>query len=138
MRLLKRDLDQISNRISIVPWTPVNLVECAQRSSMAMIPIDLSVPIQRLKPENRLLIMWRLGLPCLTSNSPSYVRVARQAGVNATCDGLQEWNENFGRLLEDREYAITQIEAGQNYLRENHNRTILLEKWDRAIDSVME
>lgn len=137
LRLLKKDLDQIADHISIVPWTPANLVGSAKRSSIAMIPIDLSVPMQRLKPENRLLIMWRLGLPCLTSNSPAYARVAQQAEVNATCDSLQEWNESLTQLLEDREYALTQIGAGQNYLRENHNRTILLEKWDRAIDSVM-
>jgi len=137
LSLLKKDLGQLINHIKIIPWTPENLVECAEVSTVAMIPIDLSVPMQRLKPENRLLIMWRLGLPCLTSASPAYVRVSQTAGVSAVSNTLEEWSENFNRLLSDPVFAIDEIRAGQNYLRENHNRTILLNKWDTAFESVM-
>ncbi|MDO8646059.1 MAG: hypothetical protein Q7R42_05705 [Candidatus Planktophila sp.] len=135
--LLEKDLGQLIDHVNIIPWTPKNLVECAKVSSIAMIPIDLSVPMQRLKPENRLLIMWRLGLPCLTSPSPAYVRVARQAGVIAVCNTLDDWFVNFNRLLSNPGFAFDEIMAGQNYLRENHNQTILLKKWDLAFESVM-
>lgn len=135
--LLKKDLSQITHLVSIIPWTPDNLVEFAKKSAVAMIPIDLSVPMQRLKPENRLLIMWRLGLPCLTSPSPAYVRVAQEAGVTAACGSQEEWLENFNRLLNDPVFAQNEISGGQNYLRENHNRDILLNKWDLAVESVM-
>ena len=135
--LLKKDLKQLIDFVNIIPWTPNNLVERAKASSIAMIPIDLSVPMQRLKPENRLLIMWRMGLPCLTSPSPAYARVAREAGVAAVCNTLEDWLVNFNRLLRDPAYAHDEIVAGQNYLRENHNQAILLKKWDLVFDSVM-
>ena len=135
--LLDRDLGLLKDHVNIIPWTPKNLVESARVSSIAMIPIDLSVPMQRLKPENRLLIMWRLGLPCLTSPSPAYIRVSRQAGVVTVCNTLDEWFINFNRLLHDPSFAYDEIMAGQNYLRENHNQTILLKKWDLAFESVM-
>ena len=135
--LLEKDLGQLVDHVNIIPWTPKNLVECAKTSSIAMIPIDLSVPMQRLKPENRLLIMWRLGLPCLTSPSPAYARVSRQAGVVTVCNTLEDWLVNFNRLLNDPGFAFDEIIAGQNYLRENHNQTILLKKWDKAFESVM-
>jgi hypothetical protein len=93
--------------------------------------------MQRLKPENRLLIMWRLGLPCLTSPSPAYVRVARQAKVSVTCSSLDEWKENLNQILGDPDFAYGQALAGQNYLRENHNRELLLNKWDLAFESVL-
>ena len=138
LSLLEKDLSQLSDHLNIIPWTPKNLVECAKESSIAMIPINLSVPMQKLKPENRLLIMWRLGLPCLTSPSPAYVRVARQAGVvAAVCNTLEDWFVNFNRLLNDPGFAFDEVMAGQNYLRENHNQTILLKKWDLAFESVM-
>lgn len=135
--LLEKDLGQLIDLANIIPWTPKNLVEYAKASSIAMIPIDLSVPMQRMKPENRLLIMWRLGLPCLTSPSPAYIRVSRQAGVTSICNTLEEWFEHFNRLLSDPSFALNEITAGQNYLRENHNQTILLKKWDLAFESVM-
>lgn len=135
--LLNKDLAHIADLVNIIPWTSNNLVECAKGSEVAMIPIDLSVPMQRLKPENRLLIMWRLGLPCLTSPSPAYVRVAGLAGVTAACNSLQEWIDNFNRLLLDPEHAKREVLAGQNYISENHNQTILLKKWDLAFESVV-
>lgn len=137
LRILQRDLHMIADRVNLVPWSSSSLVESAQKSTVAMIPIDLTIPMQRLKPENRLLIMWRLGLPCLTSPSPAYVRVANQAGVDTTCNSLNEWTEKFNRIIQDPDFACSQTLAGQNYLRENHNRNLLLHKWDMLFESVM-
>lgn len=136
-KLLKKDLYEIANAINIVPWTPENLLARAKESTIAMIPIDLAVPMQRLKPENRLLIMWRLGLPCLTSSSPAYKRVSEKAGANVVCEDLDVWLENFQRLLNDPIFAQAEVIRGQNYLLENHNRRILLNKWDKAVESVI-
>ena len=137
LNLLEKDLPKISKMISIIPWTPGNLVEFAMKSNVAMIPIDLSIPMQVLKPENRLLIMWRLGLPCLTSPSPAYVRVAKKAGVNAVCENLEDWSLNFNRILNDPKFARSESVKGQNYLHEFHSREILLKKWDAAFESVL-
>ena len=137
LSLLKSDLHEISSLVNIVPWSRENLLASARMSSIAMIPINLSIPIQKLKPENRLLIMWRLGLPCLTSPSPAYVRVSSRAGVNAVSYSTQEWLENFVHILSDPDYARSQVTLGQNYLLENHTSAILLEKWDRAFESVL-
>ena len=137
LQLLKKDLGPIIDQIRIVPWTPDNLVASAKKSSISMIPIDLAVPMQKLKPENRLLIMWRLGLPCLTSPSPAYIRVASKAGVQAVCESPKVWLENFSSLLSNLPFALEEVLRGQNYLHENHNRESLLNKWDQAIESVI-
>lgn len=136
LRVLQKDLSEIRNLVKVIPWSIDNLIECGEASTIAMIPIDLDIPMQKLKPENRLLIMWRLGLPCLTSPSPAYVRVSQQAGVIAACNTTEEWVENLDRLLTDPGFAFNEIVAGQNYLREYHNQKILLEKWDNAFQSV--
>ena len=136
--ILTKDMNQISERLNLVPWTSENLVRCARNSSLAMIPIDLSVPMQYLKPENRLLIMWRLGIPCLTSPSPAYIRVSNQAGVSAVCSSLDEWSNNFNQLLFDPKFARNEIRKGQDYLREHHQPSLLLNKWDRVFESVLD
>ena len=137
LELLRKDLSQLIEFVTLIPWTSDNLVARAGKSSIAMIPIDLSVPMQLLKPENRLLIMWRLGLPCLTSPSPAYKRVSRKAGVSAVCNNLEEWHSNLYRLMNDSRVAHDEIIAGQNYLRDYHNKKTLLSKWDIAFQSVM-
>lgn len=135
--ILKRDIGELRALVEIIPWTSENLVSHVKKSSAAVIPIDLSVPMQRLKPENRLLIMWRLGLPCLTSPSPAYIRVAEKAGVDAICHSTEEWFEKLNQLLDDPGFAHRQIVNGQSYLSDNHNSKVLLNKWDLAMESVM-
>ena len=135
--LLKRDHGEVVQSFNLVPWTPENLLFSSHNCNIAMIPIDLSIPMQRLKPENRLLIMWRLGLPCLTSASSAYSRVAGKAGVNVVCENLDAWLVNFRQLLDNPGFAYEEIIRGQDYLLENHTRALLLGKWDRAIESVM-
>lgn len=137
MNLLRKDFSRITRNLNLVPWTPENLYSSSKNSNIAMIPIDLTVPMQRLKPENRLLIMWRLGLPCLTSASDAYSRVSEKAGVSAICPNLDTWMLNFRHLLDDPVFAYEEVIRGQEYLRENHTRNLLLSKWDIAFESVI-
>lgn len=135
--LLRRRLQDVYAVSEIIPWSQSNLVDAAQRSSVAIIPIQLQNKLQYMKPENRLLIMWRLGLPCLTSSSPAYKRVALSAGTDTLCETPKQWESQLSRILEDHEFAKDVVAKGQAYLAENHNSEILLSKWDRAFQSVL-
>jgi hypothetical protein len=134
---LKRDLSEIIDLVTITPWSSKNLVEFARKCTVGVLPIDLSVPMQRLKPENRLLIMWRLGLPCLTSPSPAYARVATAIGADVICDGPGDWLSRINQLLQNPNDAFEQVTRGQEYLLERHSRAILLDKWDQVVESVL-
>jgi hypothetical protein len=136
-RLIGKELRKLEDSVRIVPWSLRNLLNSAEKSTLSVIPIDLTIPIMNLKPENRLLIMWRLGLPCLTSASPAYIRVAEAAGVNAICENEATWKTKIEIISKDPMYARNEVLKGQDYLRENHNKRILLEKWDRVFESVI-
>lgn len=135
--LLKQNLGQMHQKSSIIPWSVENLISTAKSSDVAIIPINLSIPLQYLKPENRLLIMWRLGIPCLTSASPAYIRVASQAGSDTICHSVEEWQTKLTWLLQDAESAEATVQSGQAYIKEFHNGDLILEKWDKAIASVL-
>ena len=137
VKLLGRDFHKEPQLFSIIPWTPINLADFARNSQVAIIPIDLSVPMQVLKPENRLLIMWRLGLPCLTSASPAYSRVASASGAKVVCNSIEDWKTNLNLIINDPTYALDESTKGQDYLRENHSGEILLRKWDIAMESAL-
>ena len=136
--LLESNFREIRQHLQFYDWSIENLVLFAQKSALAMIPLDLSIPMQKLKPENRLLIMWRLGLPCLTSPSSAYMRVAKQSETNVICNTLEDWQRNSDRLLSDPDFAKEEIVKGQSYLHQFHSDAVLLSKWDEAIESVMQ
>ena len=135
--LLASTLKSANSFSNIIPWSIKNLTEQASASGLAVIPIDLSKPIQYLKPENRLLIMWRLGLPCLTSPSPAYLRVAKKANVDSICNSPTDWLSKISEVIENRDFAEENARLGQAYLKEFHSSEQLLERWDRAFESVL-
>lgn len=135
--LLKTKLGQLYANSTITPWTLENLISTSAKSDLAIIPIVLTSPIQFLKPENRLLIMWRLGLPCLTSPSPAYRRVTAMANSDTICSSGEEWISKAMRLLNNESEAEAIVSRGQSYIREFHNTDLLLEKWDRTFESVV-
>lgn len=135
--LLKRTLGSSYQYSRITPWNIENLVAAARMASCAVIPIDLTDSLQNLKPENRLLIMWRLGLPCLTSPSPAYIRTSETAGSDTICFTGEDWKRKMTGILENPELAEDIVKKGQRYLQEFHNTDLLLEKWDRVFNSVI-
>ncbi len=135
--LLKRKLGAGYQHSKIIPWSIENLVATAQLASCAVIPINITGSLQNLKPENRLLIMWRLGLPCLTSPSPAYIRTSKSAGSDTICFTGEDWERKLTEILENSDLAESIVNNGQKYLQEFHNTDVLLEKWDRVFDSVL-
>lgn len=134
-KLLGKKLRDLPYKLT--PWSLKNLVNVALKSNLSMIPIQQSIPMLRYKPENRMLIMWRLGVPCLTSAIPSYIRTSNGAGVDAVCHNPLDWWTKSLLLLNDRDYSMNHVKLGQEYLKNYHSDEILLEKWDRVVESVL-
>lgn len=137
LKLLTKQLGKMVSEKNVVPWNVKNLIDYAEISSGAILPVLTANPIQKLKPENRLLIMWRLGLPTLTSNTPAYSRLAKHTGLDFICESHEEWQDKLNLVLSDRKYAAKMVSIGQDYLHKRHSATHLLRKWDAAIESVL-
>ena len=133
LRILEKQLDPSSIKINLVKWTPDNLIEYAGNSSMGIIPIHAFKGYNHLKAENRLLIMWRLGLPVLTSALPSYVRTMKDADIPGICHNEKEWATKVTQL--NRSISLRQEHIGKahEYLDRKHRVEDLLEKWDFAL-----
>jgi hypothetical protein len=123
--------------IEVVPWSLHNILEEAKSAHFSLLPLRANVPIQYYKPENRLLIMWRLGLPCLTSSIPSYERISQHIGQNFLCSSEAEWTQKLTDFISNNEIAYQQVQLGQAYLKSHHNQDILISKWDGAAQSIL-
>jgi len=133
LRILEKQIDSKSIKINLIEWTPDNLVEWANNSSIGVIPIQGFKGYNHLKAENRLLIMWRLGLPVLTSALPSYVRTMKDAGIPGICHNEKEWATKVTQLNRSISLRQEHIGKAQEYLDRKHRVEDLLEKWDFAL-----
>lgn len=120
--------------IKLHPWSKEAVIEIAKKSTLGIVPVDMRRNIQRLKPENRILILWLLGLPCLASDTPSHRRIANEINLDFICKNPDEWREKLFLYLTDAEVRKNQVLAGKRYLADFHSREIILSKWDAVFD----
>ena len=65
---------------------------------VAIIPIEASNALWWGKPENKLVLLWQLGMPVLATATPVYNRVMAAAGVDLTCESASSWGEQLERV----------------------------------------
>jgi hypothetical protein len=124
-------------------WKTENLASTVSSFDLAIIPIPLNKPfgldnsLAIGKPENKLLLLWRMGMPTVVSATPAYQRVMDQCGLPMTCRTQDEWFNTLEKYMNDE---TLRREAGQNgkfFVENNYSEDILLSKWDDLISSVL-
>lgn len=76
---------------------------------VAVIPIERANALWWGKPENKLVLLWKLGMPVLTSATPVYRRVMEAAGVDMSCGSSAEWGARLEKLVYSRPDDLKRI-----------------------------
>lgn len=128
---------QKSIHLDLVPWSLQNVVTTAKKSDISFIPVNRLNVISYLKPENRILISWRLGLPVIATRTPSHLRLQKNIECEFTYDTLDELNYLVDRFIQEPTLVMQQINEGKSYLARTHTSQLLLKSWDEAIESTL-
>lgn len=110
-------------------WSPDAVADVAAQCDVGLIPLDLTDAFAAGKPENKLLIMWQLGLPVVASATPAYLRTMGAAGLDDTCVTPQDWVAALRRLADPGARARAS-QAGLDYVRKNHDGEDIRRAWD--------
>lgn len=115
-------------------WNLKNINDVAKECNLSLVPV-LFDSLNSHKPENRILISWRMGLPVLASKTPSHQRLSDATQANF-CVG-NDWAEKISNLNKNRDLLEEQILKGKNYLLRHHNTEVILAKWDALFARVI-
>jgi len=132
----KKLAEEILGSVVIHEWSPRKLVEVATVSDLAVIPLDLNDPLASGKPENKVLIFWRMGVPVVASATPAHRRVMRAVGLDTACADSEEWEFWLRRLIEDEAERQRGGELGRVYANAIFDEASLLERWDAVMESL--
>lgn len=133
--VLKRLLGDIP--VYLYEWNSAMLSAICTRCDIGLLPIPRKPAIYWAKPENRLLMLWQMGLPVLASSTPAYTRCMQAADNNEACENLDDWEEKLTGLIESEELRRQSAGRGRRYATEQANETILCQKWVAALESVL-
>lgn len=129
--VLEKVFSKTAIRFHMYDWNPTTFSSIAAVCDLALIPIP-DDPIMRAKPENKLLLLWSVGVPVITSATPSYSRVMKAVGAPMlACSTASEWNNALQLLQSSEAWRSEHMLAAKAYVAEHCSEKILLAAWDR-------
>jgi hypothetical protein len=128
---------RISPQIYLYAWNERTFSSIASACDLALIPIPLDDPLAAGKPENRLLLFWRMGIPALASATAAHVAAMYESGVSMACTTQQEWLEALQYFVSSEPARKHAAQRGMAFVAERHSEKQTLELWDQMFDSVL-
>jgi hypothetical protein len=86
--------------VRLTPWEKETFSGHITAADLAVIPMDFSHPMFAQKPENKLVLLWKLGMPALAAPTPAYRRAMGAAGLDMICETEREWTQQLAALAD--------------------------------------
>jgi hypothetical protein len=131
-KVVARSFDEVR----VHPWREAAAGSVATGCDIALIPLPLDRPLERGKPESKLIIFWLMGLPTVTSSTPAYMRVMAAAGQQLHCSSERDWTEALLRLAADEKAREAAGRDGRAFAEREYGDERLMQAWDRLFDSL--
>ena len=117
-------------------WKEADCADIICSCDLAIIPLSLADPFLAGKPENKLLLFWRMAMPVVTSASPAYVRAMQAVGMDLTAKDEADWLATLERLLGDEVARRKAGTLGKAYTDREFSEASLLARWDTVFASL--
>jgi hypothetical protein len=136
--LARKEFGSLARNVHIHQWSAFALSAIATAADLAIIPIDVADTFARGKPENKLLLLWRLGVPTLTTDTPAYQRAMKLAGIDLCCSSLADWHARLGRLAASEQERADAGQRGLAITSTQYSSEEMLRRWDAVIQTLVE
>jgi glycosyltransferase involved in cell wall biosynthesis len=115
------------------PWERDTVADVVAGCELAIIPLPLDDRFAAGKSAQKLLSLWALGMPVVTSATPAYEQAMEAAGLDLACRTTADWTRALTILLSDENARRSAAEAGRAYVEQHASREIMLSRWDNVI-----
>lgn len=128
---------KIFKRTYLYEWNESLASTIISACDLAVIPIQMKNPLSSGKPENKLLLFWRMGLPAVVSATAAYSRAMAAAGLPMACKTPEQWKETLEKFILDDGSARRDAGAkGKAFAESNYGEEKLLRLWDKLFESL--
>jgi hypothetical protein len=123
--------------VRFTPWRKETFSGHITAADLAVIPMDFSHPMFAQKPENKLVLLWKLGMPVLAGPTPAYRRAMGAAGLDMICETERRWTEQLGALADAPAEALAQLASrGHDHALSAYGEVDFRAPFDRMFSSL--
>jgi glycosyltransferase involved in cell wall biosynthesis len=120
--------------VELHPWERETLADVVATGDAAIIPLPLDDAFARNKSAQKLVSLWAMGMPVVTSATPAYQLAMTTAGLDEyACRSSAEWTAALARLLGDEAERRRAARAGRDYVERHASRELMLQRWDELL-----
>ena len=132
-RLLARHFD----RVRFHKWEEETCSRILSLCDLAIIPIDLKDRFVTGKPENKLLLLWRIGLPVITAATPAYRRAMQQVKTpEFACEDEAQWINALEKMMSSELIRKEAATRGRLYAESELGAAVMIARWDAMFESL--
>ena len=128
---------RIFPHVKLHAWKENDCAKIICSCDLAVIPLSLADPFAAGKPENKLLLFWRMGMPVVASATPAYVRAMSGAGLPMACASAVQWEAALERYLGDESARREAGERSLAYAEAHYGEEKILALWDELFSSLL-
>lgn len=119
------------------PWERSTFARDVTAADVAIIPIDLDNPFAAGKPENKLIMLWKMGMPVVVGDSPAYRRAMNGAGIDLVARTASDWRAAIAQLEAMTAAERSAIaEQGSAYAARCYSSAEFLGRFDAVFESI--
>jgi len=126
----------LCKRVYLHEWSELKLSEVVCSSDLAIIPVDRTNPLVTGKPENKLLLFWRMGMPTVTSATPAYDRAMAKASLCMSCSDEKQWIEKIEEYIVNEKLRRRDGLVGNKITKQYYSEEATLKQWDDLFKSL--
>jgi glycosyltransferase involved in cell wall biosynthesis len=132
-----RKLEGIESETHFHRWDRASFSSDITAADLAIIPIDSSNAFAWGKPENKLVMMWQLGMPVLASATPAYERAMQRAGADLLCHDAAEWRTQLERMIASRPSDLERFGQSCRFFADRaYSREEFLRRFDAVFQAI--
>jgi glycosyltransferase involved in cell wall biosynthesis len=122
--------------ILLYTWNERTFSGIVRSCDMALIPIPQHDPFCTEKPENRVLLFWRAGMPVLASATAAHRRVMKECGLDMAPATNEDWRQALELYTSDEEARRHAGLTGRAFAETHYREENMLSLWDGAFQSL--
>lgn len=130
--VLEREFRGSEVRVHHYAWNAATFSAIAASCDIGVIPVPPN-PVMQRKPENKLLLLWQIGLPTVTTATPSYARVMGAIGEEFVASSLADWPRLIATIAGNEARRARYVAAASRYLEGQCSAGAILQAWDNIL-----
>lgn len=133
----KHEAPSICNQFRFYQWSERTMNSIAIQCDFGVIPLPYDRSLNFWKPENKLIHMWRLGLPVLLTPIPSYMDVITKAALtDCYATNTHQWIDIIEKMVGDARHRGLHAKIGFEFAKAQYSNEIIDGLWFKALDSL--